>query len=84
MGVVITPFKDFKECGIQRVLGPEGVERDHLGIPTTYLLVKHDTDVSKTDPDSKIGATGHPRLKKEWWDDWEEVEHLRMHGPYDQ
>ncbi|KAJ7127672.1 hypothetical protein C8R44DRAFT_778658 [Mycena epipterygia] len=83
VGVVITPFKDFKECGIQRVLGFDGVERDHLGIPTTHLLVKHDTDVSKTNPDPKIAATVRPRLKKEWWDDWEEGEHLRMHGPYD-
>ncbi|KAJ6555456.1 hypothetical protein DFH09DRAFT_571103 [Mycena vulgaris] len=84
-GVVIKPFTDFKECGIQRTLGPDGIERDHLGIPTVELRFKHDTDVSKTDPHAIVGIakTTRPGFKKEWWDDWEADEHLRAHGPYD-
>ncbi|KAJ7474309.1 hypothetical protein FB451DRAFT_1367229 [Mycena latifolia] len=85
-GVVITPFKDFKECGIQSALGPDGIERDHLGIPTVELHFKHDTDVSKTKPDSPMGhvkARWPATFKKEWWIEMEQDEHLRMHGPYD-
>ncbi|KAJ7737408.1 hypothetical protein DFH07DRAFT_944245 [Mycena maculata] len=83
-GVSIIPFKDFKEVGIRRSLGRDGIERDHRGIPTLALRCKHDTDVSKTNPKPKTPFMRPPlRFKKEWWDDWEHSEHLRIHGPYD-
>ncbi|KAJ6559860.1 hypothetical protein B0H19DRAFT_1375831 [Mycena capillaripes] len=89
-GVAILPFKDFKEHGIQPSLDADGIERDLLGIPTVPLAVKHDTDASKTNPDNNAMSSkpGAFRLgfnfEKEWWQAWEEGEHLQMHGPYDQ
>ncbi|KAF7352100.1 hypothetical protein MVEN_01172800 [Mycena venus] len=83
-GTTIVPFKDFKEHGIQRSLDPDGIERDNLGIPTLELRFKHDTDVSKTNPEQTAsGVSFRPAFKVEWWQDWEKDEHLRMHGPYD-
>ncbi|KAJ7608613.1 hypothetical protein DFH06DRAFT_1486056 [Mycena polygramma] len=92
-GVTITPFADFKEyssaSGIQPVLGPDGIERDTLGIPTVQLVFKHAEDVSKTNPDGADAKAAlgtpvvRPGFKKEWWQDWEADEHLQMHGPYD-
>ncbi|KAJ7243644.1 hypothetical protein C8J57DRAFT_1365554 [Mycena rebaudengoi] len=86
-GVTIIPFKDFKENGIQMFDGPDEVERDGLGIPTIALRVKHDTDVSKTNPDrkkktGKEAAALRPGFSKNWWEDWLEGEELRNHGPY--
>ncbi|KAJ7610628.1 hypothetical protein DFH06DRAFT_1308636 [Mycena polygramma] len=83
-GVTIAPFADFKEhsaSGIQPVLGPGGIEHDVLGIPTVPLVFKHAEDVSKTNPDGADAAFVRPGFKKEWWRDWEEDEHLQMHGP---
>jgi hypothetical protein len=86
-GVTIIPFKDFKEHGIQVVEGEDEIELDGLGIPTVQLRVKHDTDFSKTNPNRKrktareMAAT-RPGFRKEWWEDWEEGEDLRNHGPY--
>ncbi|KAJ6466177.1 hypothetical protein C8R47DRAFT_1154146 [Mycena vitilis] len=85
-GVTITPFASFKEhCafGIQPSLGPDGIERDTRGVPTVQLVLKHIEDVSKTNPDGADAAFVRPGFKKEWWEDWEEDEHLQMHGPYD-
>ncbi|KAF9000285.1 hypothetical protein BDQ17DRAFT_1427286 [Cyathus striatus] len=48
-GVKITPFKDFKEHGIQMFSGDEEVEVDGLGIPTVPLRVPHGTDEGKTE-----------------------------------
>ncbi|KAJ6605947.1 hypothetical protein B0H10DRAFT_2075275, partial [Mycena sp. CBHHK59/15] len=84
-GVTILPFKDFKECGIQRTLDTDGIEKDTLGIPTIRLRVKHDTDVSKTnpnpkktDPASSFGPSrAGPAFGREWWRTWEEGESLR-------
>ncbi|KAK6981102.1 hypothetical protein R3P38DRAFT_3293842 [Favolaschia claudopus] len=85
-GVTLIPFKDFKEHGIQPFLGDDEIERDGLGIPTIALRTKHDTDVSKTNPTKsamKKTATRNGFWRKEWWEDWEEGEDLRVHGPYD-
>ncbi|KAK7059377.1 hypothetical protein R3P38DRAFT_2758827 [Favolaschia claudopus] len=58
-----------------------------LEIPTIALRAKHDTDVSKTDPTKGAGMKKMMGVgnvwKKEWWEDWEEGEGLRVHGPYD-
>ncbi|KAJ7610650.1 hypothetical protein DFH06DRAFT_1485517 [Mycena polygramma] len=82
-GVTIAPFAAFKEHGIQPTLGPDGIERDTLGIPTVQLVFKHAEDVSKTNPDGAGATFVRPGFKKEWWQDWEADEHLQMHGPYD-
>ncbi|KAJ7814172.1 hypothetical protein B0H14DRAFT_2851108 [Mycena olivaceomarginata] len=82
-GVIIVPFKDFKENGIQIFEGEDEVERDGLGIPTVPLRVKHDTDISKTNPDRAKKREMRGTFRKEWWQDWEEGEDLRNHGPYD-
>ncbi|KAJ7728971.1 hypothetical protein DFH07DRAFT_1066315 [Mycena maculata] len=93
-GVTIVLFKDFKECGIRVQVfvdgdgdGEDSVEVDGLGIPTVPLRVKHDTDVSKTNPNRKKRsarelAAVRPTFRKEWWEDWAEGEDLRNHGPY--
>ncbi|KAJ7117883.1 hypothetical protein C8R43DRAFT_99803 [Mycena crocata] len=86
-GATIVPFKDYKEHGIQVFEAPDGVERDGLGIPTIPLRVKHDTDFSKTNPNrqrktAKEMTAARPGFRKEWWEDWEEAESLRNHGPY--
>ncbi|KAJ7184769.1 hypothetical protein C8R46DRAFT_983906 [Mycena filopes] len=92
-GVTIIPFKDFKEKGIQMRLSDEpdenDIEKDGLGIPTVPLRVKHDTDVSKTNPNRRrktakelAEAARAGGARKEWWEDWEEGEDLRNHGPY--
>ncbi|KAF7352129.1 hypothetical protein MVEN_01176000 [Mycena venus] len=84
-GVTIVPFKDFKEHGIPVFEGDDDVEKDGLGIPTIQLRVKHDTDYSKTNPNRKrkTGRELRGAFRKEWWEDWEEGEDLRNHGPYD-
>ncbi|KAJ7772438.1 hypothetical protein B0H16DRAFT_1714640 [Mycena metata] len=91
-GVTIVPFEAFQEHGIQiRLLDEpdeEDVEKDGLGIPTVPLRVKHDTDVSKTNPNRKrktakeLAAAARAGVRKEWWEDWDEGEDLRNHGPY--
>ncbi|KAL4264501.1 VRR-NUC domain-containing protein [Pleurotus pulmonarius] len=50
-GVVITPFSQFRECGIQIEFGAgDGdIELDGRGIPTLELRTKHDTDESKSE-----------------------------------
>ncbi|KAJ7181466.1 hypothetical protein C8R43DRAFT_969235 [Mycena crocata] len=83
-GVIITPFKDFEAHGIRRSLDSDGIERDMLGIPTIPLRFKHRDDVSKTNPNPGMRTPSAPKqFSKEWWIDWEEVEHLRIQGPYD-
>ncbi|KAF8956687.1 hypothetical protein BDZ97DRAFT_1850031 [Flammula alnicola] len=56
-GVKITPFKQFKEHGIQ-IFSDTGVEIDGLGIPTVRLRVPHDTDVCKTQTKRKKTKEG--------------------------
>ncbi|KAK7045315.1 hypothetical protein R3P38DRAFT_3434366, partial [Favolaschia claudopus] len=89
-GVTLIPFKDFKEYGIQPFLNDDEIERDGLGIPTIALRVTHDTDLSKTDLSRVPMGSGMKQTaptngfgRKEWWEDWEEGEDLRIHGPYD-
>ncbi|KAK7008384.1 hypothetical protein R3P38DRAFT_3590234 [Favolaschia claudopus] len=88
-GVTLIPFKDFKGYGIQPFLGDDEIERDGLGIPTIALSTKHDTDLSKTDPSRSTMGRGMEKTgrnefwRKEWWEDWEEGEDLRIYGPYD-
>ncbi|KAF8150371.1 hypothetical protein K438DRAFT_440375 [Mycena galopus ATCC 62051] len=86
-GATIVPFKEFIEHGIRVSFGDEDeVERDGLGIPTIALRVKHDTDISKTNPERGAKKEVRPRggaFRKEWWEDWAEGEDLRNHGPYD-
>ena len=89
-GVTITPFKNFKEIGIQ-MFAKDGddVERDGLGIPTIALRVRHDADVCKTETkrkkpakvDSKA-ASSIPGAKLEWWEEWMDTEDQRLSGPY--
>ncbi|KAJ7098562.1 hypothetical protein B0H15DRAFT_1018873 [Mycena belliarum] len=86
-GVTIIPFKDFREHGIRVFEEDDGVERDGLGIPTIPLRAKHDTDVSKTNPERKKKSVkelvaARASFRKEWWEDWAEGEDLRNHGPY--
>ncbi|KAJ7631869.1 hypothetical protein DFH06DRAFT_1479747 [Mycena polygramma] len=87
-GVTITAFKDFKEHGIQVFETEDEIEKDGLGIPTIPLRTKHDTDFSKTNPNRKrktakeMAAARGPGFRKQWWEDWEEGEDLRNHGPY--
>ncbi|KAG6825546.1 hypothetical protein H0H87_009301, partial [Tephrocybe sp. NHM501043] len=89
-GVSITPFKDFKEHGIQMFPAENDViERDVFGIPTVELRIKHDTDTCKTETKRKrrvetsFKATpGVPGVRKEWWEIWEENEELKRTGPY--
>ncbi|KAJ6483717.1 hypothetical protein C8R47DRAFT_1131733 [Mycena vitilis] len=87
-GVTITAFKDFKEHGIQVFETEDDIEKDGLGIPTIPLRTKHDTDFSKTNPNRKrktakeMAAARGPGFRKQWWEDWEEGEDLRNHGPY--
>jgi len=47
-GVSITPFKDFKEHGIQ-IFSDTDIEIDALGIPTVQLGVAHGLDRCKTE-----------------------------------
>ncbi|KAJ7202550.1 hypothetical protein GGX14DRAFT_653628 [Mycena pura] len=86
-GVAPIPFKDFKESGIQVFTADDEAEKDGLGIPTIALRVKHDMDVSKTNSNYKKKpvremAAARPGWRNEWWEDWEEGEDLRNHGPY--
>ncbi|KAJ7455821.1 hypothetical protein FB451DRAFT_639097 [Mycena latifolia] len=84
-GVTIISFKDFKEHGIQVFQADDDIERDGLGIPTIPLRVKHDTDVSKTNPNRTKKSAKELKgqvFRKEWWEDWAEGEDLRNHGPY--
>jgi hypothetical protein len=92
-GANIIPFSKFKERGIQ-IFATEGddMERDGLGIPTIELRVRHDTDVCKTDAKRKMNAKSTaqqqqmapapPRARKEWWEQWMEVEDLRVTSSY--
>ena len=90
-GVTITPFKNFKENGIQ-MFAKDGddVERDGLGIPTIALRVRHDTDVCKTETKRKKppkaekpkGASSIPGAKQEWWEEWMDEEDQRLSEPY--
>ena len=91
-GVIITPFKNFKENGIH-MFAKDGddVERDGLGIPTIALRVRHDTDVCKTEtkrkkPPAKVDpsktASSIPGAKPEWWEEWMDTEDQRLSGPY--
>ncbi|KAK7045289.1 hypothetical protein R3P38DRAFT_3259260 [Favolaschia claudopus] len=89
-GVTLIPFNDFKGYGIQPFVGDDEIERDGLGIPTIALRVKHDVDESKTDLSNAPMGAGMKQTaptngfgRKEWWEDWEEGEDLRIHGPYD-
>ncbi|KAJ7617773.1 hypothetical protein FB45DRAFT_214560 [Roridomyces roridus] len=87
-GVTIIPFSQFIEHGIRAIDGEDGIERDGLGIPTISLRVTHDTDVSKTNPErpkktAKEMRAARPAFRREWWEDWNEGEDLRNHGPYD-
>lgn len=56
-GISITPFKDFKEHGIQ-IFSDTDVEIDGLGIPTVQLGVAHELDECKTE-------TRRKRMKKD-------------------
>ncbi|KAJ7697832.1 hypothetical protein B0H17DRAFT_1197169 [Mycena rosella] len=77
-GVQITPFADFKEYGT-RVVGPDNIERDGLGIATVALPPKS----KKRSKGKKKAAAGNPGPKQDWWEAWEASgEHLRIRGPY--
>ncbi|KAG6812932.1 hypothetical protein H0H92_015252 [Tricholoma furcatifolium] len=88
-GVTITPFKNFKERGIQMFPAEDDqIERDGLGIPTVELSVRHSTDSCKTETTRKKKVEPPPTpavapgARKEWWDIWNENEHLKSGGPY--
>ncbi|EEB93253.1 hypothetical protein MPER_08120, partial [Moniliophthora perniciosa FA553] len=86
-GVTIVPFKDFEERGISKAPISEQ-EVDALGIPTVALVKVHDTDKCKTSAPPRVKgkhvtvqAVGDQQAsiarKKEWWEEWEEVEYTR-------
>jgi hypothetical protein len=96
-GVVIVQFKEFTESGIQifsSVNDDDGeVEIDGRGIPTVQLRVKHDTDQCKSNTKRKRdkkkirdaeGDASRPVRRLEWWEQWEQSEHLRVfsYDPY--
>lgn len=89
-GVTITPFKDFKERGIQlfATTADDNVERDGLGLPTVPLRVPHDTDECKTETKRKsnrkaaLEARSATGVRREWWEIWMEGEDLRGPGAY--
>lgn len=85
---MITPFKEFKEHGIQIFSGDTDDEIDGLGIPTVELRVQHETDNCKTDTKRRKKkkepeAKKKPSVRKTWWELWDEAEDLRLSGPYD-
>ncbi|ESK94087.1 hypothetical protein Moror_12832 [Moniliophthora roreri MCA 2997] len=86
-GVIIVSFKNFEERGISKAPVSEQ-EVDALGIPTIALVKVHDTDKCKTDAPPRIKGKhvtaqvvgdqqASTTRKKEWWEEWEEVEHTR-------
>ncbi|KAG7090073.1 hypothetical protein E1B28_011690 [Marasmius oreades] len=87
-GVSVTPFVDFQQRGIQiHLLGDEGEELDGIGNPTVALNIKHNTDTCKTDAKprtAKVYKAAVKKLdgtmtvrKKEWWEEWEEIDRIR-------
>jgi hypothetical protein len=73
-GVKIVPFKAFTEYGT-RVVGPDEVERDGLGIPTIALPKKKEKN------DKTVVVKNGPSVRKDWWEDWKTTGPLR--GSYD-
>ncbi|KAK0207070.1 hypothetical protein DFS33DRAFT_1382149 [Desarmillaria ectypa] len=87
-GVKIIPFKDFKEVGILKET-TDRIERDALQIPTVALKSAHATDVCKTNAQNhgRDIKKSHSRAgggKREWWNDWEDMEKRFQPGGYDE
>ncbi|KAK0443893.1 uncharacterized protein EV420DRAFT_1723138 [Desarmillaria tabescens] len=87
-GVKIVPFKDYKEVGILKETA-DRVERDGLQIPTVALRSVHSTDVCKTNAQNTGRDTrkSHSRAaggKREWWNDWEDMERQLHPDGYDE
>lgn len=91
-GVTITPFKEFKERGIQIAPGENDTEVDALGIPTVVLGTPHDTDICKTNtkrkkppqgPDWALESDNTPRPsgKTEWFDLWQPDLEYKSYNP---
>jgi hypothetical protein len=84
-GVVIIPFKDFKERGICVEPGPNEDEVDAIGIPTVAMK-PHEADRCKTNTrrkQKKEEASKRKALNKSspWWERWEEDEESRIAKP---
>ncbi|KAF9562454.1 hypothetical protein CPC08DRAFT_817118 [Agrocybe pediades] len=85
-GVKILPFKEFKERGIRVDPGPDDEEVDGLGTPTVPMIIRHNTDVCKSNTSRKRKAAeqlarkrdGLPFKKLPWYEEWEETEVIRF------
>lgn len=84
-GVIIMPFKEFKEGGICVEPGPDDAEVDTLGIPTVPIKVRHDTDWCKSKTKRKRKAESlnskkksKPTVQRLWWEQWEDAEAVRF------
>ncbi|KAF8165855.1 hypothetical protein B0H34DRAFT_648389 [Crassisporium funariophilum] len=84
-GVVIIPFKEFKEGGICMEASATDAEVDSMGIPTVPIRSRHKTDECKTNTKRKRkaeavaqGKKGGLSVKKPWWEQWEEIESIRF------
>ncbi|KAK0190381.1 hypothetical protein F5146DRAFT_1044028, partial [Armillaria mellea] len=87
-GVEIIPFKDYKEVGILKETA-DCVERDALQIPTVVIKSVHSTDRCKTNAQSGVKDTKKFHSKgaggrREWWNDWEDIERRIQPGGYDE
>ncbi|KAK0230204.1 hypothetical protein IW262DRAFT_1336976 [Armillaria fumosa] len=87
-GVEIIPFKDYKEVGILKETA-DYIERDALQIPTVAMKSVHSTDMCKTNAQSGAKDTKkfHSKAaggRREWWNDWEDMERRVQPGGYDE
>ncbi len=87
-GVEIVPFKDYKEVGILKETA-DRVERDALQIPTVAIKSVHSTDMCKTNAqsggkDTKKSYSNAAGGRREWWNDWEDMERRVQPGGYDE
>ncbi|KAJ7062558.1 hypothetical protein C8F01DRAFT_1368336 [Mycena amicta] len=75
-GVHIIPLAQFQEYGT-KIFGPDGIERDGLGIPTVKLKKK-----KKKKGGGNLAVTGTGT--GEWWERWEKYgDHPRYRNQYE-
>ena len=85
-GVLVTPFLEFQEHGIQVCSDEERVEVCGLGIPTVELAVKHNIDKCKSNSAKRKkrtpGNEGGTK-KREWWETWADGDNSKSPFNYD-
>lgn len=83
-GVVVIPFKEFQEHGIQISSDSAQAEVCGLGIPTVELSVNHGTDKCKTGSKKRKkktpGNEGGESKRREWWETWADGDNSK--GPF--